>query len=153
MREIQLTRGFVTQVDDEDYEWLNRWKWMAQKGTKTFYATRRKKRIWMHRVILNTPENKQTDHIDGNGLNNSRSNLRVCSCSENFMNRMPYLNRSSLYKGVDWHKATQKWRVRIKINRKERYLGVFNSEIEAAKTYDGAAIKLFGEFARINTYA
>jgi len=97
-------------VDDEDYEYINRWKWYIFKGTNTFYATRTLPRvngkhlnINMHRVILQTPDGMYVDHINGNGLDNRGVNLRNCTRSQNQHNRGKSRNNTSGYKGVSWH--------------------------------------------------
>lgn len=152
VKEIQLTQGKVALVDDADFEWLSQWNWCAlrQRGNNRWYAVRgRNPLIYMHRLILNPPEGYESDHIDGGGLNNRRSNLRICTCSQNHMNRHRAWG-SSIYKGVYYYKRYMKWGARIQINRKQLHLGYFNSEIEAAKAYNKAAIKYYGEFARIN---
>ncbi len=92
----------------------------------------------------------QIDHIDGNGLNNQKSNLRWCTYSENAMNAHKNRNGSSNYKGVDLQRKTKLWRCRIKINYIEIHGGYFRNEIDAAKKYDEMAIKYFGEFAKLN---
>lgn len=153
MKEIDLTRGQVALVDDEDFEYLNQFKWCVQKGKNTLYAVRnnynngKSATQYMHGAILN---GKGIDHIDHNGLNNQRSNLRLCSQSENSMNTQKYANKSSSFKGVSFHKLSGKWRAYIMINGKETHLGYFTSEIEAAKAYNTKAIALFCEFANLN---
>lgn len=144
-KSIQLTQGKIALVDDEDFERLNQYKWCFSGQ----YAQRKvlRKTILMHRVILECP---QVDHIDGNRLNNQRSNLRACNHAQNQMNREKSKGLSSVYKGVSWHKQVEKWRARIQTNQGCLYLGLFESEIEAAQTYDEAAKEHFGEFARLN---
>ena len=154
MKKIELTQGKVTQVDDEDYEWLNQWKWYAIKVHRTFYAVRYvnkdKLTIFMHRIILNISEKIKPDHKDRDGLNNQRNNLRVCTEQQNNFNRKGWLNCSSTYKGVTWDKNAKKWRPSITINNKKIHLGSFDSETKAARAYDVKAIELFGEFAYLN---
>lgn len=153
MKEIYLSQGQIALVDDEYFEYLNGFKWYALKARNTFYAARKiwvsgkQKTILMHWEVMN---GKGIDHIDGNGLNNQKSNLRFCTQSENCMNTRKYANKSSLYKGVSFFKRDSNWRAQIMINRKEIHLGYFTSEVNAAKAYNEKAIELFGEFANLN---
>ncbi len=156
MRWITLTQGKFTLVDDEDFNRVCRWKWYAIKGKYTYYAARMnyaagKKIVRMHRYILGLQNNdkRQVDHIDGNGLNNRRSNIRACTRTENQRNRKAQTGTSK-FKGVNWHKCTKTWRARIRINKKLLLLGSYDFEIGAAKGYDKAAKKHFGEFAKLN---
>ena len=153
MKEIQLSQGKVALVDDEEFESLNQYKWHAQKNRNIFYAVRNKgvagKRAiqYMHVVIMGR---KGVDHIDRNGLNNQRNNLRFCTQSENCMNRSKGENCTSIYKGVCFHKQHKKWITKIHINGQDIHLGLFNTEVEAAKAYNAKAIELFLEFANLN---
>ncbi|MCK9599485.1 MAG: HNH endonuclease [Sphaerochaeta sp.] len=154
MKEIPLSRGLVALVDDEDYEWLGRWKWsiMEVAGGK-FYAARQVRGdkvvcILMHRVIVNTPIDMHTDHVDGNGLNNQRANLRICTPSQNQANRRNQTGGSSVFKGVTWEKG--KWRARIYPDGEKVSLGGFREEQQAAKAYNDAALLFYGGFARLN---
>ena len=155
MKEIHLSQGMVAQVDDENYEQLNQWKWHIDKGGRTFYARHNvqlpQKRISlsMHRFILNAPRNIQVDHIDHNGLNNQRNNLRLCNGTQNCQNRSARLH-SSRFKGVVWRENNKKWQSRIKVNGNEKHLGIFTKELDAARAYNHAAINAFGPFADIN---
>ena len=156
MKTIQLTQGQVALVDDEDFDMLNQFKWCAQKDGNNFYAIRgirvgrRTQTIHMHRLIMGSPIGLEIDHKDGNGLNNQRNNLRVCTRSQNQMNKRKKEGASSIYKGVSFHKREDKWRAVIMINGRAINLGDFASEIEAAKAYDAKAIALFCEFANLN---
>lgn len=154
MKEIKLSQGKVSLVDDEDYEYLNQFKWFADKHRNTYYAGRQESRHLglqrtklMHCVIMN---HKGIDHIDGNGLNNQKSNLRKCTNSQNAMNRTQIKGTSSKYKGVSFHKRDKKWYSYIKKDQKLINLGSFTNEVDAAKAYDKKAIELFGEFSRLN---
>jgi hypothetical protein len=159
VKEIALNNGKVAIVDDADYEWLKQRTWHARKGrdSKTFYAgtnTSRKepprKLLLMHRVIVGAEPGQQVDHIDGNGLNNCRNNLRFCTNTENQYNKPMPVNNTSGYKGVSMHKHSKKWRATIGHSGKHKHIGYFDSPEEAARAYDDAALRQFGEFARLN---
>ena len=162
MKEIKLTQGYVALVDDVDYEYLNQWKWFVRKRNHTCYAERcaylgggRKnpirKTIIMHRLIMNTPDNVLCDHIDHNGLNCQRHNLRNATDAQNRMNVKS--SGSSKYLGVSIRqkgKAKGQIVAQIRHEGKKMHLGCFDSELEAAKRYDVAARYFFGEFANLN---
>lgn len=160
MKKIPLTQGKFALVDDEDYERLNQHKWSASKHYNTYYAGRNtgkrpnRGHIYMHRQILGLTkgDGKITDHFNDNGLNNQKANLRIVTNSENAYRAKTRkaINKTSKYKGVCWHKVPQKWVASIKYNGHLIYLGIFNTEIKAAKAYDVKAKELFGEFARFN---
>lgn len=158
MKEIQLSKQgknkgkFVAFVDDEDYEYLNIWRWCVSGKKIPYVATCQringvKITLLMHRLIMNTPEGIEVDHIDHNGLNNQRNNLRNCTKSQNQMNRKS--TGKSKYLGVIIHKNKYIFSL-IKTNKKRIYLGHFKTEEEAALAYNKAAIKLHGEFAKLN---
>jgi len=149
---IPLTQDRFTIVDAEDYDRLNQHKWHVCKSHRSIYAGRNSKRrlIRMHRVLLNAPPGRIVDHRDGNGLNNRKHNLRLCTHQENNYNKRPYLGTTSRFKGVFWHKRENKYSAGIRKNGKRYYLGCFDDEIEAAVVYDIKAMELFGEFAYFN---
>jgi hypothetical protein len=157
-REIPLSQGMVAIVDDEDYERLSKYRWFASKVGNNWYALRHSPRgqspatVKMHRVVvgLEYRDKKQLDHINHNGLDNRRSNLRICDYAANQHNRKIRGTGTSQYKGVDLIAGRKKWRARICKQYRTYELGEFASEKEAAAAYDGAAIILFGEFACIN---
>jgi hypothetical protein len=157
MKTISLTQGYVTQVDDSDFEWLNKFKWHTRKFGQKIYAIRREYRgknsrwIRMHRQILCALPDEEGDHIDGNGLNNQRHNLRLCSHQRNSQSfRKKADSATSKFRGVSWQKLSKKWTAKISPCGKNIYLGIFQSEIEAAKAYDVSAKQYFGEFAQLN---
>ena len=161
MKEIKLTQNQVALVDDEDFEWLDQWKWCARYDSsgKRFYAYRVVdcKNISMARLIINCPDHLITDHKDLNSLNNQRENLRACTQSQNLQNRNKPCNRNSAsqYKGVYWRKDRNRWRADITLRdmfnqRYTKYLGCSKIEEKAALMYDKAAFEEFGEFARLN---
>ena len=163
-KKISLGDGKYAHVDDQDFHKLLGYDWIAKpsKGkngtTYTEYAIFREyvlgKRISvrMHRLILDAPDGVHVDHIDGNGLNNMRSNLRICTAKDNQGNRRKFSITSSQYKGVCWNKKTSKWRAQLSSSRQRIFVGEFDSELDAAHAYDSAALQYFGEFARVNTY-
>lgn len=149
MKLIKLTRGKFAQVDDADFEWLNQFKWYYHTG----YArgcVGKNKIIYMHRFILNAPDGMRSDHKDLDKLNNQRYNIRLCTVQQNNMNTEKRSGFTSKYKGVSWAKRRDKWQAQIKFNYKVACLGFFKCEICAAEAYNREAIKLFGEFARVN---
>ena len=147
MKYIVLSQGKEAIVDDEDYDLISSHKWSFDGN----YAIRmvrldgKQRCVLMHRVLNNTPKGKHTDHINGDKLDNRRENLRVCTSSQNHMNKISKRGTSK-YKGVYKEKRRKGWIVRIK----RIYIGEFSCEIEAAKAYNEAAIREFGEFARLN---
>jgi len=152
-KEIPLTQGKVAIVDDEDFERLSQYKWCyATVG----YAVRfeqvngKRRGVFMHRQIMQPPKDLEVDHINGDKLDNRRSNLRIVTRQQNRFNERPRKGTSSKYKGVSWYKQTRRWEAYIKINGKKKRIGYFNDEIEAALAYDRAARELFGEYAKTN---
>lgn len=156
MREIPLTKGKVTVVDDADYEHLSRFKWSAVFSGKHWYAHRqvvvdgRVIDIKMHRFLLNPPADMVVDHIDRDGLNNQRSNLRMCTQANNLANSKHHRDGSSKFKGVTWDRHRSKWSADIMVEGKRFRLGRFKTEEQAAIAYDTAARKLQGKYARPN---
>jgi hypothetical protein len=158
MKEIKLTQGYVTLVDDDDFEYLNQFKWhVAIVRNKYIYAIKvikkdgKYKRIKLTNFLLNPPDGYVVDHKDRNTLNNTRENLRICLPKENGRNISKTLkNTTSIYKGVVYHKGNKSWEARIKIDGKRIYLGNFKNEEDAAMAYDKKAIELHKEFASLN---
>jgi hypothetical protein len=155
-KEIELTQGYKALVDDEDFEYLNRFNWCISHG----YAVRKQKNgkglVLMHRVILGRKlgrellKSEKVDHVNGNGLDNTRNNLRAATHKQNIRNSAKAAGGTSRFKGVSWHKKSNKWQALIGVNGKVIHLGHFDDEIEAAKKYDMAALLWFGRFARTN---
>jgi hypothetical protein len=148
VKRIPLARGFYAYVDAEDYEWLNQWHWGVHGG----YAARHEKGklILMHRQIMQPPPGKVVDHIDGNGYDNTRINLRNITLGQNKHNKGKYVASASIYKGVSYSKRQHRWRACICFRKERFHLGYFDTEIEAARAYDRKAVELLGEFARLN---
>ncbi|UCD53098.1 MAG: HNH endonuclease [Phycisphaerales bacterium] len=152
IRYIPLTQGRVAVVDATDYAWLSLHRWHLVSPRGYCYAGRAHhgKRISMHREIMAPLDGYVVDHIDGDGLNNRRSNLRICTVSQNHQNQAKAPGCSSRYKGVHRDKRTGKYTAQIRPRRKQIHLGAFDSEIEAARAYDRKAIEVFGEYAWLN---
>lgn len=155
MIEVPMTKG-VTLVDDEDAPRVLHLKWKPLRCKNgSVYAVARtreqdgkEKTVYMHRLILDAPIGKDVDHRNGNGLDNRRQNLRLATRAQNSRNSRLQRDTASGYKGVRRHR--RKWQAHIKVNRKRIYLGSFSSKEDAARTYDAAAKKHFGEFANLN---
>jgi hypothetical protein len=155
VKEIPLTQGKVALVDDEDFEDLNAFKWHAHWNGRHFYAMRRAPRpnnklIRMHRQIMNTPDGFDTDHCDGNGLNNRKINLRICTRNQNNCNTRKHKNNTTGFKGIILNKRVGNFQAKIGVNGKQVSLGYFQDPYKAALVYDAAAIRIYGEFARPN---
>jgi len=156
MREIPLTKGYIAIVDDEDYKLLMPFKWQAAvRKNGCVYASRdivsvdgKSKKLLMHRVIMNATEGKFVDHRNGDTLDNQKCNLRLCTKSQNGMNRGKQRNNTSGYCGVFEQRGS--FMARVKIDGENKYLGTYPTAIEAAYAYDIAAEKYHGEFAKLN---
>jgi len=155
-RLISLTKGKRVIVDPDDYEEQTAHKWYAKKGNRRmkqprYYAARslKGKTIFMHRQIMRCPEDMEVDHINGDTLDNRKDNLRICTRADNNYNSSSRIATSS-YKGVCFHKSTNKWQVQISYKRRKHHIGTYSHEVLAAKAYDDRASELFGEFARLN---
>ncbi len=157
MKHIPLTKGKEALVDDEDYDYLMQWKWYAAVGGK--YAgrdvrssnSRRRNAIYLHDLVARRIGiSGKIDHINRNSLDDRRHNLRPASHAQNLANRGPQINNTSGYKGVTWDKARERWFASIKVGGHRINLGRFDDKIEAARVYNEAALKYFGEFAYLN---
>lgn len=147
-KEIPLTQGFVTIVDEADYDWLLNWPWKWHYHNRGYVQDSRGR--LMHRIILNPEPHQVTDHINHNKLDNRRENLRICLQSDNVKNTKGRAIRISKYKGVHLQRKNKKWVASININKKRKHLGCFSSQEDAANAYNLAAIEYFGEFAHLN---
>lgn len=152
---IWLPGGYVCFVDPEDVPLVSEFSWVAktQRGRQYAHSTRRrgKPRLFLHVLLMGTREGFRIDHIDNDGLNNRRSNLRWATGTQNQANKKRQHNGRSRYKGV-WFptKAHPHWRAAVMCNGVRYFLGVFDTEEAAARAYDAKAKELFGEFARVN---
>jgi len=149
-KRIALAGGRFAIVDDADFECLNQHKWHYLPGPRTGYARRRQEGL-MHQVILTPPPGMQIDHINGDGLDNRRCNLRICTRSQNQQNSRKHKGCTSLYKGVCQNIGRGKpWAAYICTDGKVRQIDSFDDEWEAAKAYNDAAKKHFRKFAKLN---
>ena len=151
MKNIQLSQNKLAIVDDEDYDYLNQFTWYAVKYKYTYYSVKcnykYKKNDYMHRIIMNCPDGKFIDHINHNGIDNRKENLRICTEKENQGNRKLNKNNTSGFRGVFKDKCSNKWRARIRLGKNIRkHLGYFTNINDAKKAYDKAAKKHFGKF-------
>jgi hypothetical protein len=159
MKEIKLTQDLIALVDDEDFNLINQHKWrgLVSPNGNTFYAVRKitlgyKKYSTelMHRIILKAGIKELIDHRDGNGLNNQKSNLRLCTHRQNMRNQKPRKGGKSRFKGVSYQSQSNKWRSGIFVEGKQKSLGCYDKEEDAALAYNKAAIEFFGSFAYLN---
>jgi len=159
MKEIQLTKGFVALVDDEDYETINKHHWYTSVRSRANYAKRdvyhggRRLTEFMHRVIMDCPEGMYIDHINHNGLDNRKENLRICTNQENCRNRIKHAPTTlGMIKGVSISKCikSKPFRAHIKHNYKNIDIGFFANLDDAARAYDKKALELFGQYAQLN---
>jgi len=152
---VPLTKGYTAIIDAEDAELIGQNNWNADVNKNTVYALRgyrqsgKHKIVRMHREIAKTPNGFETDHIDGDGLNNVKVNLRHCTNGQNARNRKPYIGGTSKYKGVGWSKEKGKWRAQIKHKSVPKHLGYFDCEQEAYAAYCKASAEIHKEFGRV----
>lgn len=154
--EIPLSKGKTALIDAKDFELVSQYKWQYHhRGyaySQTYLGGGRKnakyKKIWMHRLITNCPEDKIVDHISRDKLDNRRSNLRICTQAQNQMNAKIRDTNTSGYRGVN--KSKGKWMARICVSGKRLFLGEFDTPEEASKVYNNAALEHYGEFTKLN---
>ena len=154
MKRIGLTQGLFALVDDEDFDWLNKYKWAADvRSDKQKYALRRDKQgktIRMHRDIMSVADGLVVDHINYNGLDNQRHNLRVCTVQQNSANSRPRSRNTTGYKGLTFVDKNKKWYVRMTVKGETKCLGYYKWKHKAAEVFNENALKFNGEFAHLN---
>jgi hypothetical protein len=159
---IPLNHEQFAIVDEEDFEAVSALSWFHYPDDKTSYAVRKIKKpggtscsLAMHTYIfmiqgIQIPPRHSVDHINGNGLDNRRANLRIVTIQQNALNRKLTIANTSGYRGVMWHKKSKRWRATLFTNGKLHHIGAFKDKIEAAKARDAKAKELHGEFAVLN---
>lgn len=150
---IYTSNGYCVKIDQADYGLVSKFKWRAVKRGSTLYAETKieRKTIVMHRLILGCKKGHEVDHVDGDGLNNTKENIRICTRFENQQNRGVFRNNKSGYCGVYFDSRKKKsWRAEINANNKRYFLGYFHTPREAAISYNNAATRLHGNFAKLN---
>ena len=155
-KRIPLTHGKFALVDDEDFAMLNQWVWHVRGQKNVLYAARSgrvsegEKYFQMHEMLIERKAGMVIDHINGDGLDNRKSNLRLCTNQENTRNRGANKNNKIGYKGVSFLNKFQKYLAQISVRRRNYYLGLHEDPAEAARAYDAKARELFGDFAYLN---
>ena len=146
MRIIKLTRGEVVVVDDDDYKELSKYHWycmITKDGHRYAVRSEGNKKVLMHRQLMSFPE-LYVDHINGNGLDDQRSNLRIATNSINQFNRKLLPTNKSGFRGVHLHKKSGKWEAQIRVNQKNVHLGLFTDPVSASEAYKKARAELVG---------
>jgi hypothetical protein len=155
---VPLTKGYEAIIDAEDAKLIGQWNWHANLGGKNVYARRKVKKcevdiegryMFLHRELLKPGTEIHVDHIDGNGLNNRKENLRLVTSHQNCFNRKINSNSTSGLKGVTWNKKDQRWRAQIRFDGEKIFLGNYKCPNEAYAAYCKASADLHGEFGRI----
>ena len=161
MKYIPLTQGYRAIVNNRDYAKVAGFKWYANVKKNTVYACRRRRQfeegtfqadVKLHRFIMGVTDDLQVDHINGNGLDNRRANLRICTVQQNGFNSKLKGNKTG-FKGVSYLpniRGSKHYRAQIMLNRKYIYLGYYRTPYEAAKAYNQKAREIFGDFANLN---
>lgn len=157
MKEIKLTQDKIAFVDDEESPRLSLFRWYANHERGRWYVRRQSRHesgkqvgIKLHREIVNAKPGQIVDHINGNGLDNRKENLRICNDSENQRNKRIGSSNKSGYKGVCWISSRGKWKVYVQVDKKRIHLGYFENLIDAALAYNQGAMKHHGVFAKLN---
>lgn len=156
-KELKLSKGYVTIVDDDAPAGIVGAKWCAlENGWGKVYAMRtasaggKTQTLLLHRVVAGASAGQYVDHINGDSLDNRRENLRVCTNSQNAMNRGKQVNNRSGFKGVSWNKKAGCWQAWIQVRGKRMWLGDFADKRDAAAAYDRAAREMHQDFACVN---
>lgn len=153
-RLVRLTRGMFAIVDEEDFERVNQYMWHVKRDKNNYYAVRSSsptkniESISLHNFIKN--DRGMVDHINGNGLDDRKINLRFCTNMENLQNSKPMRGKSSKYKGVSLFTRYGKFAAQIRVNGVPMVIGYYDDETDAARAYDNKAKDVFKEFARLN---
>ena len=159
--EIPVTRNAVAIIDNEDHALVAAYTWRLKRepGQRVQYAqthcptssgSRRQRTVLMHRLVLGAQPGQLVDHINGDGLDNRRVNLRLCAATDNARHRVKPRGYSNPYKGITLHRPSGKWQASIKVCGRSIYLGLFDDPVHAARAYDSAALNYFGEYALLN---
>ena len=150
-RRIPLSNGGFIRVDSSDYSACSQHKWFKFLVGRSYYAMTYidREQVLLHRFLLSPPPEKHVDHANGDGLDNRRENLRVCSRAENMQTQRKKVGTQSTFKGI-CKTGSGRWSASIEQSENRLYLGAFDTEVEAAKQYDRAARVFFGRFARTN---
>lgn len=152
---FKLNKGYFTKIDSEDLPRVSEHKWRVTTVDKynkprAVSSLNGRKILLLSRFIMNAPDGKVVDHVNGDTLDDRKSNLRVCSQRENLFNRKLNKNNHSGYKGVFWSGKHNKWLSQLQTNHKVYYLGLYSDKVKAAEAYDRKAIEFFGEYAKTN---
>lgn len=151
---VSLTQGYEAIIDADDAHLVESYNWCAQVQRNKIYAVRtsrlksKQHQVRMHRVLMGNPSGFEVDHVDGNGLNNRKINLRKATQSQNQQNSTISKNNTSGFKGVTWSKRSKKWQAQITIDRKYKQIGKFDTPEDAHAAYTKASAELHGEFGR-----
>lgn len=153
-KQIPLSRGLFSLVDDCDFDSLNQWKWYAANiRNGHFYAAHDRGKqgiMFMHRLIMSAQNGVQVDHKNRDTLDNRRSNLRLCTSAQNNANAGRRIDNKSGYKGVCWHPRDRNWKAQAQIDNTHYHLGYFDNILDAARAYNHFAIEHHGQFACLN---
>jgi hypothetical protein len=147
-RKILMAGNRFVLVDASDYIWLNKWRWYPSPdyAYRQIQVDKKRSSILMHRLILNATNGQEVDHVNGDGLDNRRCNIRLCTPSQNQANRGKDKRNTSGRKGVTWNKCANKWQAQTSVNGKRKYIGIFSDVEKAHKAYNKFRISIFGEF-------